>query len=69
MTSKPITSLEKLINLTQNLVKAHMNTLMYKSDKIKVDLSYHFIRHLFIEGVIDQPLILSAIQNNQVECL
>lgn len=69
MTSKPITSLEKLINLTQNLVKAHLNTLIHKTNKIQVDLSYHFIRHLFLEGVIDQPMILSAILNNQVECI
>jgi F0F1-type ATP synthase delta subunit len=34
MTSKPITSLEKLINLTQNLVKAHLNTLTHKIGKI-----------------------------------
>jgi hypothetical protein len=34
VTSKPITSLDKLINLTQNLVKAHLNTLHHHKAKI-----------------------------------
>lgn len=40
LTSKPITSLDKLINLSQNLVKAHLTTLRNQKSLIEVDLTF-----------------------------
>ena len=62
-----MTSLEKLVNLVQNLVKAHMVSLHHNKSQIHVDLSYHFIKHLFLEGIIDQPLVTHAILTNQIQ--
>lgn len=34
-----------------------------------VDLAFHFIKHLFLENIIDNPVILGAILNNEVESI
>ena len=34
-----------------------------------MDLSFHFIKHLFLENIIDNPMIYQAILNNQINSI
>ena len=65
LTSKPITSLDKLINLAHNLVKAHIGTIKHlRTNVVEIDLTYHLLKHLFLENVLSNSFITSAILNN-----
>jgi len=70
LTSKPITSLEKLINLCQNLVKAHIGTIKHlRTNVVEVDLTFHLLKHLFLEDVLSNSFIRVMILNNQITTL
>ncbi|CDW82516.1 UNKNOWN [Stylonychia lemnae] len=69
VTSKQPNNLERLLNISQNLVKAHMSTIRKEKYKVQSDLSYHFIRSLFLDNVLDNQVITSAILTNQIQTI
>ena len=69
VTSKQPNNLEKLINIAQNLVKAHMSTLQRDKAKVMSDLAFHFVRSLFLDNVLENSVITSAILANEVQCM
>ena len=69
VTSKQPNNLEKLINIAQNLVKAHMSTLQRDKFKVMSDLAFHFVRSLFLDNVLENAVITDAILSNEVQCM
>jgi hypothetical protein len=69
VTSKQPNNLEKLINIAQNLVKAHMSTLQRDKAKVMSDLAFHFVRSLFLDNVLENSVITNAILSNEVQCM
>ena len=69
LTSKPIGSFDKLINTCQNLVKAHLTTLRQNRQNVEVDLLYQLLKHLFLENVLENQFVKTAILNNQIQTI
>lgn len=67
LTTKNILSLEKLLNLCQNLVRGHMNNLRHQQSMIKVDMLFQLVKHLFLEDILDNKMIKSLILNNKIQ--
>ncbi|TNV80331.1 hypothetical protein FGO68_gene8583 [Halteria grandinella] len=69
VTSKTPNNLEKLINISQNLVKAHMSSIKNDRTKMTGDLAFHFVRSLFLDNVLENKTITLAILSNDVQCM
>eukprot|EP00347_Sterkiella_histriomuscorum_P024182 403332023 len=69
VTSKHPHNLEKLINISQNLVKAHLSSIQKEKYKVHSDLTFHFVRSLFLDNVLENEIITSAILTNQIRDL
>lgn len=57
-------NLEKLLNIAQNLVKAHLSSIQKERYKVTSDLAFHFLRSLFLDKVLDNPVITQSILAN-----
>jgi hypothetical protein len=64
VTSKQPNNLEKLLNISQNLVKAHMSSMKNDKTRMTGDLAFHFVRSLFLDNVLENPQITQAILSN-----
>jgi hypothetical protein len=69
VTSKSPNNLEKLLNISQNLVKAHLSSIQKERYKVQADLTFNFIRSLFLDNVLENSIITSAILTNEIKCL
>ena len=50
-------------------MKAHLSSLQKERYKVQSDLSFHFIRSLFLDNVLENPIITQAILSNQIVTL
>ena len=69
VTSKSPNNLEKLLNISQNLVKAHMSSNQREKARIMSYLAFHFVRILFLDNVLENKIITNAILTNEVQTI
>ena len=69
VTSKQPSSLEKLVSMSVNLVRQHMGSM--RDDRLRVtgDLAFNFVRSLFLDNVLLNENITSAILTNKIQTM
>ena len=66
VTSKQPNNLEKLLHISQNLVKLHMSSIKDERLRATGDLAFNFVRSLFLDNVLENENITNAILTNQI---